>query len=139
MINKTTFYSHYETIEALNNQVCSELIVKILDHCPHINGIFTDTNAFVNEIHNIFLKNGKIILNLYDNDINALVNDIESELFKSYISNDVNVDMMLAIRFCIGGAFRFLVMSQSEEYVEKTVFFIERFVDSLGLSQTDSL
>lgn len=134
MINKTTFYAHYETLESLKKQVCSESIKKILANCRNVNGIFTDTNAFVNEICDIFRKNSKTILKLYDNDINAVVNDIEKELLNNYISKDTTTDLEFAIHFCIGGAFRLLALDQSQESINKTIYFIEKIVETLPLS-----
>lgn len=133
MINKTTFYLHYETMDALKKQVCLEYVSEILKNCPHINEIFTDTKAFVNSIYTVFLQEEKIIFKLYENDVNALVNDVEKELFKTYINKDMSKDTEIAIRFCVGGAFRLLIFNKDAEDLSITIKLIENFIESLSL------
>ena len=128
MINKTTLYAHYETIEALKKQICRECTSNLLDSCVHINGFLTNTKAFVNDIYILFIENEKMILRLYENDINALVNDVEEELLKII---SVSKDTEIAVRFCIGGALRLLILNPNDEHLEKTIKLIERFIESL--------
>jgi len=131
MINKTTFYTHYETIDALKKQVCQEYTAGILDRCPHIEQMLTDTKAFVNSTYNLFLKNQKMFFKLYENNVNALVDDIESELLKKFSDIGVSEDTEFAIRFCIGGALRLLISNQGQEQLNKTFKLVERFLELL--------
>lgn len=131
MINKTTFYTHYETMDALKKQICQEYISKILNNCAHINEMLTDINAFVNDIYTLFNEHKKIILRLYENDINALVNDVEKELLKIIANTNVSEDTEFIIRFCIGGALRLLMLNPKDENLNKTIKLIEGFIKSL--------
>lgn len=131
MINKTTFYTHYETMETLKNQICQEYTSELLSSCAHINEILTDTKAFVNDIYSLFNKNEKTILRLYENDINALVNDVEKELLKIVSASNVSEDTEFAVRFCIGGALRLLILNQGEEQLNRTFKLIDRFIELL--------
>lgn len=131
MINKTTFYAHYETIEALKKNICQEYTSGLLGSCAHINEILTNTKIFVNDIYVLFNKNERTILRLYENDINALVNDIEKELLKIISASNVSKDTEFAVRFCIGGALRLLILNPDSEHLDKTVKLIERFIESL--------
>ncbi len=131
MINKTTFYAHYETIEALKKQICQECTSKLIGSCSHINEFLTNTKAFVNDIYVLFNENEKIILRLYENDINALVNDVEKELLKIISVSNVSEDTEVAIRFCVGGALRLLILNPNEPHLSKTIALIERFIESL--------
>ena len=47
MINKTTFYSHYETIEHLHKQICLDFVSDILSQGQSINDFSTNTHDFV--------------------------------------------------------------------------------------------
>ena len=47
MINKTTFYAHYETIEHLHKQICTDFVQEILSDCAYIDRIQGETRAFV--------------------------------------------------------------------------------------------
>ncbi len=131
MINKTTFYAHYETIETLKKQTCQEYTSKLLNSCAHINELLTNTKAIVNDIYVLFNKNEKIILRLYENDINALVNDVEKELLKIVSVSNVSEDTEFAVKFCIGGALRLLILNPNNEHLDKTIKLIERFIESL--------
>lgn len=131
MINKTTFYTHYETIEALKKQVCREYTSEILDKCPDIEKMLTDTKTFVNSAYNLFLENQKMFFKLYENNIHALVDDIESELLKKFSDIGVSQDTEFAIRFCIGGALRLLISNQGEEQLNRTFKLVERFLELL--------
>ncbi len=131
MINKTTFYAHYETIETLKKQICREFTSKLLGSCAHTNEFLTNTKAFVNDIYVLFNENERTILRLYENDINALVNDIEKELLKKISASKVSKDTEFAVRFCIGGALRLLILNHNDEHLDKTIKLIERFIESL--------
>jgi AcrR family transcriptional regulator len=106
MINKTTFYAHYETIEHLHKQVCKEFVTELLGQCEYVE----NTRDFVDSVLGVFTGNLPTIERLYGEDLHALVNDAESVLMELFIKESVDDDFELSVRFCIGGAFRLLVM-----------------------------
>ena len=122
MINKTTFYAHYETIEHLHKQVCKEFVTELLGQCEYVE----NTRDFVDSVLGVFIGNIPTIERLYGEDLHALVNDAESVLMELFIKESVDDDFELSVRFCIGGAFRLLVMETDPVRVQKTVEFIER-------------
>ena len=126
MINKTTFYSHYETIEHLHKAVCMDFATEILSQNPYIDKIQTETRTFVYSIIGTFVKKMSTIEKLYGDDPHALVNDIETVLMERFIQNSVGEDYALAIRFCIGGAFRLLARENDPAHVQKAVELIEK-------------
>ncbi len=129
MINKTTFYAHYETIDHLHKQVCEEFVKEILSKCEDINKIQSETRAFVFSILGIFMENIKMVEKLYGEDLFDLVNDVERVLMEYFIKENREEDFSLAVRFCIGGAFRLLVLERDPESVQKTVELIERVIN----------
>ena len=130
MINKTTFYAHYETIEHLHKAVCKEFATKILNHNPYIDKIETETRTFIYAILASFVDKVGTIEKLYGDDLNALVNDIECVLMERFAESSVSEDRILSIRFCIGGAFRLLAENRDLPRVQKTVALIERVMNS---------
>ena len=50
LINKTTFYTHYETMEALHAHICEKEVGRIIEGCPNIDTAFTDTGSFVKSL-----------------------------------------------------------------------------------------
>ena len=130
MINKTTFYAHYETIEHLHKAVCMDFVTRILTQNPYIEKIQSETRTFVYSILNAFVEEMSTVERLYGDDMHALVNDIESVLMERFIQNSVDEDYELSIRFCIGGAFRLLALEKNVSRIQKTVELIERVLNS---------
>ena len=130
MINKTTFYAHYETIEHLHKAVCMDFVTRILTQNPYIDKIQSETRTFVYSILNAFVEEMSTVERLYGDDMHALVNDIESVLMERFIQNSVDEDYELSIRFCIGGAFRLLALEKNVSRIQKTVELIERVLNS---------
>ncbi len=122
MINKTTFYAHYETVEHLHKQVCREFVTELLGRCQQIDNI----REFVYSVLGVFMNSVPTIEKLYGDDLYALVNDAENVLVELFEEKAVDEDYELSVRFCIGGAFRLLVMEKDPVRVQKTVEFIER-------------
>ena len=130
MINKTTFYSHYETIEHLHKAVCMDFAAKILSENPYIDKIQSETRVFVYSILGDFVEQMPTIEKLYGDDPSMLVNDIETVLMERFVEDSVNDDYALSIRFCIGGAFRLLALENDPVRIQKTVELIERVLNS---------
>lgn len=129
MINKTTFYAHYETMECLHKQICNEYVADMLSQCKSIDKIDTNAREFVYSIHHIFLENASRSEKLYGTELSALIDDVERILIEMYSEKIKNEETELAIRFCIGGAFRLLVMEQDPDRIEKTVKLVEKIFD----------
>ena len=130
MINKTTFYAHYETIEHLHKAVCKEFAASILAANPYIDKIQSEIRVFIYSILNSFIEKMPTIEKLYGDDVNALVNDVESVLMEQFLQYSVNEDYVLSIRFCIGGAFRLLACEHDPNSIKKTVELIERVLNA---------
>ena len=129
MINKTTFYAHYETIEHLHKQICIDFVQEILSDCAYIDRIQGETRAFVYSILGAFVEKMPTIEKLYGNDLHALVNDVETVLTEHFANESVDEDYELSIRFCIGGAFRLLALEKNPLRIQKTVELIERVLN----------
>lgn len=131
MINKTTFYGHYETIDALKKQVCLEYVADILKNCPQFNENNKDVKEALYSIHKHLLKKEKEIRKLYENDIDSFISDVEKIVLETYAHENLSEEKELAIRFFIGGSFRLLIFNQNEEQVDKTIQLMQKFVSTL--------
>ena len=129
MINKTTFYAHYETIEYLHKAVCMDFVTAILAQNPYIDDIQGETRSFVYSILGAFVEKIATVEKLYGDDMHVLVNDVETVLMERFVQNSVNEDYVLSIRFCIGGAFRLLALEKDPIRIQKTVELIERILN----------
>jgi AcrR family transcriptional regulator len=125
MINKTTFYAHYDTIESLHEQVCSEFVVNLLSQCQDVDKFLSDTRSFALSVLGTFENNLPIIESLYNKDLFAFVNDVEAIFMENYLPKSISEDRKLSIRFCIGGAFKLLVAEKDPVMIQKTVDLVE--------------
>ena len=129
MINKTTFYAHYETIEYLHKAICMDFVARILSENPNVDKIKSETRTFVYSILGSFMEQMPMIEKLYGDEMHRLVNDVETTLMEQFMQNSLNEDYALAIRFCIGGAFRLLALEKDPKSIQKTVELIERVLN----------
>ena len=130
MINKSTFYAHYETIEFLHKAICKEFVTKILTQNSYINTIQFDIRSVVYSILNAFIGKMSTVKKLYGDDMHILVNDVENVLMEHFIDNSIDEDYVLSIRFCIGGAFRLLALEKDSVRIQKTIEIIEKVLNS---------
>ncbi len=126
MINKTTFYSHYETIETLHKKICTEFVTHMLERCDGIDSIQSDLQNFIVSIYRLFSGSEEEIERLYGTDYNALVNDVENVLMANFIPQDIDGNARLKIQFCIGGAFRILLYEENRNCIRMTVELVEK-------------
>ena len=129
MINKTTFYAHYETVEHLHKQVCQEFVEELLGRCEYID----NTREFVYSVLGLFINSMDTIEKLYGEDLSSLVNDAENVLMAHFVQKSVSEDYEMSVRFCIGGAFRLLVLEKDPVRVQKTVELIERVLHAQNI------
>lgn len=88
LINKTTFYSHYDTMESLRRHICRETVADILGRCDCARMAFSDTYAFVSELVGAISREERLIRALYGDDVTSLLNDAEEALFRIYLHDD---------------------------------------------------
>ncbi len=130
LINKTTFYAHYETMEALHARLCEKEVRRIVENCPNIDTAFSDTGRFVRSLVSA-IQNGSPILDaLFDHDLAGQVNAIEAALLKHYPGNSVSPQQEMKMIFAIGGAAKLLLAEQSEERIRLTIQLIDMVIHS---------
>jgi AcrR family transcriptional regulator len=130
LINKSTFYSHYETIEALDEYVCAKEVGDMLEHCPNIDSAFTETTAFVESLVKMIQENLPLIEVLFKKDAIRQLSVFESCLLNRYLHGNESPQMEMKIVFAIGGAARLLVTNQDEERIRMTIRLIKLIFDS---------
>ena len=126
LINKTTFYDHYENIEFLHKHICEKTMAEILSSCPHIEDAFTDTESFVYSIMNALEKNQKIIKIIFKNDENAIINNVEECLLKIYFKGNEPADLKMKMIFAIGGASRLIIKCRENNCAEETIALLKK-------------
>lgn len=87
MINRKTFYTHYETKEALYDSIANELIniiSPVFEAMPHLKGI--EQRKYVSALLNRFKKHKDIF--------NTLINDKTSSEFYNRLKTNLNYNLI---------------------------------------------
>lgn len=117
LINKTTFYKHYQDIYALSEEVENETILSIMDSFDDLNSLFTNPEQFIKGFYYTFKSHEDIIMTLFSGRMDILINKVERQLIVHYtrISSVPEKEIMLS--FLLWGASHVLMESKYEETV----------------------
>lgn len=130
LINKTTFYTHYETMEALHAHICEKEVGRIVENCPNIDSAFSDTGRFVKSLVSAIQNCSPIMDALFYNDPVGQINAMEAILLKHYLRYSVSPQQEMKMIFAIGGAAKLLISEQSEERIQMTIQLIDKVIHS---------
>ncbi len=129
MINKTTFYTHYESVDNLHRQVCRKTVSNILDKADFADKAFSDTYTFISAITQALSMDQKLLRALYGDDVQSLLNDAEEILLKMYIHEDDDPERRKRMIFCIGGTSRLLLLNQDGDSIRAAVELVHKVFD----------
>ena len=117
LINKTTFYKHYQDIYALSEEVENETILSIMDSFDDLNSLFTNPEQFIKGFYYTFKSHEDIIMTLFSGRMDILINKVEKQLMVYYtrISSVPEKEIMLSFMFW--GGSHVLMESRYEEAV----------------------
>jgi hypothetical protein len=117
MINKTTFYKHYQDIYVLSEEVENETILTIMNKFEHMNSLFTDPDGFIKGLYYAFKSNERLIMTLFSGRMNILIDKTEKQLIIHYplFSDMPKQEIMLS--FLLWGASHVLMESRQKETV----------------------
>jgi len=117
LINKTTFYNHYQDIYALSDEIEDETIVSIMNGFEHLNSLFTDPDRFIKGLYYAFKSHEKLIMILFSGRLNALIDKVEKQLIIHYpLLNGVS-EKEITLSFLLWGASHVLMESKHDEAV----------------------
>jgi hypothetical protein len=84
MINKTTFYKHYQDIYALSEEIEDETILSIMKDFLQMDCLFTDPAGFFKGLYYAFISNQELILILFSGRMDVLIGKVEKQLIVHY-------------------------------------------------------
>lgn len=130
LINKTTFYAHYETMEALHAHICEKEVGRIVENCPDIDAVFSDTGRFIRSLV-LAIQNGSPVMDaLFYQDVAGQINAVEAVLLRHYLGKSVSPQAEMKMIFAIGGAAKLLIPEQSEERIQMTIQLADKVIHS---------
>lgn len=119
MINKTTFYNHYQDIYELSEELETEVLDDFLNNFKDIDKMLTDSDCFINGMHAALEAENDMLRIVYKDKMDELIERMETTIQKYYAKED-----RMLISFLIGGSVHLMMKSKNKnEDVER--FLIE--------------
>lgn len=119
MVNKTTFYNHYQDIYELSEELEEEVLDSFLNNFKDIDMLLTDANRFINGMHAVLEAENDMLRVVFKDKLDELIERIEKRIHKYYEKKD-----QMLISFLIGGSIHLMMKSKNKnEEVEQ--FLIE--------------
>ena len=117
LINKTTFYKHYQDIYALSEEIEDETILSIMSSFEHMNSLFADPDGFMKELYYAFKSHEDLIMILFSERMNILIDKVEKQLIVHYPWISDMPEKEIVLSFLIWGASHVLMESRYDETV----------------------
>lgn len=105
MINKSTFYRHYEDIPQLIETLRAELADDIFQRITRKEQLFTDPNGFLNDIRSaVCEKESEIEILFPAESLWSLLERLNYKLIEYYHAESAQAEVSTKISFLLGGA-----------------------------------
>ena len=117
VINKTTFYKHYQDIFALSGEIENETIAGIMVDFEDFDALFSNPYDFVKGLYTAFSSQKRLILVLFADRMNVLVAKVEKYLKAYYLSEKNTPEEDVVMSFLIGGASHVLMEPRYDELI----------------------
>ena len=115
MINKTTFYNHYQDIYELSEELEKEVLDNFLDNFTDIDMMLTDANRFINGMHAALASENNMLRVLFDGKMDELIAHMEIKIRKYYAKEE-----QMLVSFLMGGTIHLMMkLKNKNEDVEK--------------------
>ena len=119
MVNKTTFYNHYQDIYELSEELEKEVLDNFLNNFQDIDMMLTDSQRFINGMHGALEIENDMLRIVFKDKMDELIERIEKKIRNFYAKED-----QMLISFLIGGSIHLMMKSKNKnEDVEK--FLVE--------------
>ncbi len=115
LINKTTFYKHYQDIYALSEEIENETILSLVNSFEHINALFSDPESFMKGLYFTFKAHEDLILTLFSGRMDILIDKIERLLIAHYPWISRTLEKEIVLSFLLWGASHVLIESRYDE------------------------
>ena len=115
MINKTTFYKHYNDIFALSDEIENETILSIMGSFERMDAMFDAPEEFMKGLYYAFKSHEEIITILFSGRMSFLIDKVEKQLIAHYPWISGKPENEIILSFFLWGASHVLSESRFEE------------------------
>lgn len=103
LINKSTFYNHYEDVYALSEEMENDAIAQFLERFPARDCLFSDPVRFVSEMPEAFDANMELLHPLFNGRLDEAFNKLEQQLKRRYSIPGTTTQENIQIAFLLNG------------------------------------
>ena len=103
LINKSTFYNHYEDVYALSEEMENDAIAQFLERFPARDCLFSDPVRFVSEMPEAFDANMELLHPLFNGRLDEAFNKLEQQLKRQYTTPGMTTQETVQLTFLLNG------------------------------------
>ena len=103
LINKSTFYNHYDDVFALSEEMENELLTRCMNDFEYKDCLLTDPMKFLKNVPVVLEKQEPVLSILFSGRTDVLYKKIQRQLRKSYSSPKMTAEEEVKLTFVIGG------------------------------------
>lgn len=135
MINKTTFYKHYEDSQALADEIEENCIQKLISAFSEKKNLFEAPKAYVQGLLSAVEKQAEELRTVYRGRMEAFKAKLEHGLMQAYEAND-NTEKRMTATFVISGIVQVLaqwLLGEENKYMDISAIssYMERMTGAL--------
>jgi len=135
LINKTTFYNHYQDIYALSEEIEDETISSIMNNFQHLNDLFSNPDAFIKGLYYAFKSHEEVIVTLFSGRMDILIDKAEKQLLVQYPLLGDMPEKEIILSFLLWGASHVLSESKYDEAIllDTLTKVTKQIITSIGI------
>ncbi|MBR2045390.1 MAG: TetR/AcrR family transcriptional regulator [Agathobacter sp.] len=119
MVNKTTFYNHYQDIYQLSEELENEVVENFLNNFQDIDMMLTDSQRFINGMHKVLESENDMLRIVFKDKMDELIERMEKRIQNYYPKEN-----QMLVSFLIGGSVH-LMMKPNNNNEDVEQFLIE--------------
>lgn len=109
MINKTTFYNHYQDIYELSEELEKEVLDNFLNNFKDIDMMLTDADRFISGMHDVLEAENDMLRIVFKDKLDELIERIEKQIRNYYAKED-----QMLVSFLIGGSIHLMMKAKNK-------------------------
>ena len=122
LINKSTFYNHYEDAFALSEELENELLDQCMNDFAYKDCLLTDPMRFLENVPVVLDKQEPYLSILFSGRQDVLYKKLQRQLRKSYSSPEMTAEEEIKLTFIIGGTmYTMLELLNEGKYTKKEI------------------
>ena len=109
MVNKTTFYNHYQDIYELSEELENEVVENFMNNFQDIDMMLTDSQRFINGMHKVLESENAMLRVVFRDKMDELIARMEKR-----IQNYYPKEKEMLVSFLIGGSVHLMMKSKKQ-------------------------